>query len=1353
MNTFFFAFFIEITDMISFFFFLPVLLPFPLPHPPGVMRIFFILLQLVICSSAELIFNSTAPRRCKGGIGSNALTGCVGWSEIGIQGLGKIPKEITLSPIREDSEDELVKCKIKASNYAITWCKINKPQIESSSKYVILADGVAIIPKLTVELQPAPMIKSLLHDSDLCSVIASTGPSVVACEKDALIIIKGKSLADTKQVLLQSPSCSENVECHIQHVTKARIACTISTVSDAIAKCSTQQYPLMQISLSTPTVSSMDVGGDNGLITLISSPEIISLEYNKGCTSGYGTKHLYGCRDGAEIEIRGLSLHHSNDTVIVMNSRQTSVKRSFADCKVVSATFSHIKCILTAEQEGRYQLYIVALGGRSQAAATISVAPFPSLSNITYDQGCLTGNGSLELVCGNKIKLVFNGAGLVTDTELLFSDNRCKCVEGGIITASDTSFDQPISMSSSYGCLLVCENDSTSSALSLRVAISLRSGGANTKEVGSISVMLPPLVTNVTFVDSGDGAVCQTPDQITPPIVLENCTNKAVLVISGANLIANHTVIHLFAVDDVGVPVSEGLQPTVACRTLGTQSIKQTNITVGTGIEQFVSEQHRCQLEFMSLPVANCSSYVVVASSIGGFSVIPVNYELPVQSQSTRTDVYQTLLHAKGGSPVVTLLPQPVIRKIENCLQQREDTLLEICTVIDYNTITVVGEGFLPETTVTLRPASESDGKERSCVVTSLLENRISCRTKADADPLQTSKAYDIIVSSRGGVAAAGNSLILIPRPRINGISGCAVTATQNSTTKCKHGDRLALQGAGFTPENTTLELIPLSGTDLSATPNKFVSLALVQSTEIVIEASQGDQRGVFDLWLHTRGGSLSAGKIELLPMPTLTKVRNINCIKTAKRAASCPRGGVIEIHGTNFDDVKAVTFQQPLLDNQTQSARPPCNIMNVTNNVIICKASHTVEYGAFFPIIETSGGETRWDPQLHRHSTVELIPLPVITGLYYYKAGHCLEGNGTKELSGCKSGTAILIKGKHLDEQGVQVLLLPGTAGGRNGPPECWIISVTDTSVSCVLDHTSAAGAFDVTIRHVHGDSETLRVAVIPGNLYLLFKNTKIVLAISNIVGWICACVWTGSLATLAVSNELASSTAGIAPDMVLYNALGLLCWTCYSIYFYIHSELGVPVFVQDIVYSISSYVVVIVFLFQIYRFGSTGITTFAKLYCFALLSFLAKAALENVISDGAGNAQFVSQLARIHLACALIKYIPQVHYNYSRKSTEGYSITAVWLDFTGAVLLLLQMFFDGIIRHKWSLMITLNIPKFVLCFEVILFNLIYAFQHYVLYGVRIIPVEDTAEKQLDEKPLCITISDVMPFKRRNQT
>ena len=70
----------------------------------------------------------------------------------------------------------------------------------------------------------------------------------------------------------------------------------------------------------------------------------------------------------------------------------------------------------------------------------------------------------------------------------------------------------------------------------------------------------------------------------------------------------------------------------------------------------------------------------------------------------------------------------------------------------------------------------------------------------------------------------------------------------------------------------------------------------------------------------------------------------------------------------------------------------------------------------------------------------------------------------------------------------------------------------------------------------------------------------------------------------------------------------------------------------------------------------------------------------------------------------------------NFKRKSTTGFHIGGVLLDFGGGVLSLLQMDIYCFIEHSIN-QLTGNIPKMALAVVTLLFNIILVWQHYVFY------------------------------------
>jgi cystinosin len=103
---------------------------------------------------------------------------------------------------------------------------------------------------------------------------------------------------------------------------------------------------------------------------------------------------------------------------------------------------------------------------------------------------------------------------------------------------------------------------------------------------------------------------------------------------------------------------------------------------------------------------------------------------------------------------------------------------------------------------------------------------------------------------------------------------------------------------------------------------------------------------------------------------------------------------------------------------------------------------------------------------------------------------------------------------------------------------------------------------------------------------------------------------------------------------------------------------------------------------------------------------------------------------LGYVKLLCTFVKYIPQAWMNYSRKSTQGWSINQILFDIVGGVLSLLQLVIDASFQGDWS-GITGNSLKFGLSNISIAFDLIFITQHYILYRNQLdVSIEATEEE-----------------------
>ena len=99
--------------------------------------------------------------------------------------------------------------------------------------------------------------------------------------------------------------------------------------------------------------------------------------------------------------------------------------------------------------------------------------------------------------------------------------------------------------------------------------------------------------------------------------------------------------------------------------------------------------------------------------------------------------------------------------------------------------------------------------------------------------------------------------------------------------------------------------------------------------------------------------------------------------------------------------------------------------------------------------------------------------------------------------------------------------------------------------------------------------------------------------------------------------------------------------------------------------------------------------------------------------------------------LLITIIKYMPQVRLNYLRQSTHGWSIAQILLDFVGGLLSLIQLIIDSSLQADWS-GITGNPIKFGLSNVSMFFDIIFVFQHFVLY--RQVHTQDRSKLDDDE-------------------
>jgi hypothetical protein len=93
-----------------------------------------------------------------------------------------------------------------------------------------------------------------------------------------------------------------------------------------------------------------------------------------------------------------------------------------------------------------------------------------------------------------------------------------------------------------------------------------------------------------------------------------------------------------------------------------------------------------------------------------------------------------------------------------------------------------------------------------------------------------------------------------------------------------------------------------------------------------------------------------------------------------------------------------------------------------------------------------------------------------------------------------------------------------------------------------------------------------------------------------------------------------------------------------------------------------------------------------------------------------------FLYMMSYIKLIMTVVKYIPQVYLNYVRKSTIGWNVYNVILDFVGGIFSTAQLFLDSWITGHWAGISGFAI-KLGLGIVSIFFDIVFLLQHFVIY------------------------------------
>mmetsp|Transcript_15982 Transcript_15982/g.36576 ORF Transcript_15982/g.36576 Transcript_15982/m.36576 type:complete len:306 (-) Transcript_15982:28-945(-) len=246
----------------------------------------------------------------------------------------------------------------------------------------------------------------------------------------------------------------------------------------------------------------------------------------------------------------------------------------------------------------------------------------------------------------------------------------------------------------------------------------------------------------------------------------------------------------------------------------------------------------------------------------------------------------------------------------------------------------------------------------------------------------------------------------------------------------------------------------------------------------------------------------------------------------------------------------------------------------------------------------------------------------------------------------------------------------------------------------------------------------------------------------LSAVLGWTYFCAWSVSFWPQAVENAVKKSVAGLSLDFQLFNILGFVCYFAFNAALYwsphmqaeyreAHDGHNSAVRFNDVCFAGHAVVLTAVQIGQIFVYWDYPPPSRAdKLLRRAVLSAVSITVVLALLlgtyilitSEKLMNwLTFLQILSEVKVVVSTFKYCPQVWKNYSRKSTVGWSIHNVLLDFIGGALSVAQLLLDAYIHADWTA-ISGDPAKLLLGNLTMFFDVIFVIQHYCLYAAPVV-------------------------------
>ncbi|VDK83792.1 unnamed protein product [Litomosoides sigmodontis] len=229
-------------------------------------------------------------------------------------------------------------------------------------------------------------------------------------------------------------------------------------------------------------------------------------------------------------------------------------------------------------------------------------------------------------------------------------------------------------------------------------------------------------------------------------------------------------------------------------------------------------------------------------------------------------------------------------------------------------------------------------------------------------------------------------------------------------------------------------------------------------------------------------------------------------------------------------------------------------------------------------------------------------------------------------------------------------------------------------------------------------------------------------------VTGWIYFVAWSISFYPQIILNFVRKSVVGLNFDFLLLNIVGFTCYSSYNVLMYFDAHIqelyecnrphsSIPVLLNDVVFALHALLACIITAFQcfFYERGNQRISYTCWILA-TLFGLIAGITLILTVIGTMNPLQYITGLSYIKMATTIFKYFPQAYMNFRRRSTTGWSIGNVLLDFLGGLMDITQMLLQGANTDDWSIFYG-NPVKLGLGMVSMQFDVIFMVQHYCLY------------------------------------